>query len=391
VRLPFLALFELRGALAIVASMGFVASLGIGVMLPIIPLYAISLGAAPRDLGLLTTAFSVANTISQLGAGFVLDRVDVRVPIRLGSGTYAAANVLIASATNVLALGSYRALAGLGAGANLISDRVYVSLVADPARLAFVNGVLASAASSGQVLGPAIGGLLAQLDLRTPFLVVGVTSGIVTLASFALPRAPRRPPVQGAVAPPTFTRPLVVLLLANALTFFGFGGFITTFAPYTTTALGWTTVEVGIAFAIFGAGSIFLGPYLGGLADRHGRRLVGQFTTLPLLLFGLAFVLDLPRPVLYAVSFLAGGGLAGFGAAWFALLTEAAPEARRGRTFGIVNALSSLGTIAGANGAAFVWETTGVGAALLVVAIVAAFGGPMLNLLPRAKVARPVA
>ncbi|HET8568936.1 MAG TPA: MFS transporter [Candidatus Limnocylindria bacterium] len=381
-RFPLAALFQLRGALAIVAVMAFVSSLGIGVMLPIIPLYAISLGATPRDLGLLTTAFTLANTASQLAMGFILDRLDVRVPLRAGIATYAGANVLISTATSVTSLATFRAIAGLGAGANLLADRVYISLIADPTRLAFVNGVLASANSSGQLFGPAIGGALAQVaDLRAPFIVVGITSGIAFLASLTLPRAERRPPPAGAVSSRVFTRETVVLLFANTVTFLGFGGFITTFAPLTTTQLGWSTAEVGIVFSIFGAGSIALGPTLGALADRRGRRFVGSWSTLPLLAFGAGFALGLPRPVLYLLSFAAGGSLAGFGAAWFALLTEAAPEARRGRTFGVINALASLGTIVGANGSAIVWDLYGLPAALASVAAVASLGGPLLLLL----------
>ncbi len=94
-RNPLSALRDLRGPLAVLAAMLFVSQLGIGVMLPIIPLYAMALGATPRDLGLLTTAFSLANVGAQLGVGFILDRIDPRVPVRVGIATYAAANVLI--------------------------------------------------------------------------------------------------------------------------------------------------------------------------------------------------------------------------------------------------------------------------------------------------------
>lgn len=47
-------------------------------MLPLIPLYAISLGAAPFQLGLLTSAFALANAVAQFGAGLVVDRMGPR-------------------------------------------------------------------------------------------------------------------------------------------------------------------------------------------------------------------------------------------------------------------------------------------------------------------------
>ena len=41
-------------ALSVLAFIGFISQVGIGVMLPLLPLYATELGAPPRVLGLLT-------------------------------------------------------------------------------------------------------------------------------------------------------------------------------------------------------------------------------------------------------------------------------------------------------------------------------------------------
>ena len=385
-RNPLSALRDLRGPLAVLAAMIFVGQLGIGVMLPIIPLYAITLGASPRDLGLLTTAFSLANVAAQLGVGFVLDRLDTRVPIRAGIATYAGANLLIATAASVPGLVAFRALAGLGAGANLVADRIYISRTADPARLAYLNGLLSSAGSAGALLGPAIGGLLAQVaDLRAPFVVVGITSGIAFLFSWRLRPVSHGPQSAsgGAVVVSAFNRSVVVLLVANTLLFAAFGGFITTFAPYATQAFAWSTAEIGVVFSVFALGSVALAGPLGALADRRGRRLVGTYATLPVFLFGIALALALPRPLIYASAFFAGAGISTFNACWFALLTVASAEARRGRTFGIVSAISTLGLVFGANGAVAIWEYVDIRLALALIGLMAALGGLTLSLLPR--------
>jgi MFS family permease len=380
---PFAALRDLRGPLGVLASMLFVSQLGIGVMLPIIPLYAISLGASPRDLGLLTTAFSLANVAAQLAIGFILDRIDPRIPVRVGIATYAGANFLISTATSVPSLLAFRALAGLGGGANLVADRVYLSRIADPARLAYLNGLLGSAASSGALMGPAIGGLLAQVaDLRAPFLVVAATSSIAFLASLRLPPASRPAAAVGGIVASAFNRSVIVLLGANTLLLSTFGAFITTFAPFATTALQWSTAEVGIVFSLFALGSLAAAP-LGAVADRRGRRLVGTYATIPVFFFALAMALALPRPFIYVGALAAGAGISTFGACWFALLTEASPEARRGRTFGIVNAISTLGIVFGANGAAAVWELYDIRLALAFAGVGAALAGLSLNFLPR--------
>ena len=67
---------------------------------------------------------------------------------------------------------------------------------------------------------------------------------------------------------------IIALLLANLAMLAGYGGFITTYAPLATERLGWTTVDVGLAFSCFGAGSILLGPPLSHAPDGHQGLLV---------------------------------------------------------------------------------------------------------------------
>src|SRR5262249_46956339 len=159
------------------------------IMLPLLPLYGLSLGATPTLLGLLTAVFAIANALGQFGSGTFLDRLGSRRFILLGTGTYAIANALIATASGALSLITFRRLAGLGSGANLVASRVYVSHAADPARLAFFNSILSAATSAGNVLGPAVGGLVAvSADLRTPFEIVAATSAVSFVAALFLPR-----------------------------------------------------------------------------------------------------------------------------------------------------------------------------------------------------------
>ncbi len=377
-------LATLRGPLAIIAAVSFVSSLGIGVMLPLMPLYAISLGATPLQLGLMTSAFSLTNTAGQLLAGMYMDRAGSLPFIRVGTGMYAAANALIATAQDAAALIAYRGLAGLGAGGNLLGSRVYITQVAPAERLALVNGVLASAGAAGSVIGPAFGGtVVALFDLRAPFVIVAITSGLALLGLLALPAPTTQaaPPRPGA---PTsaLNRSVVTLLLANVLLASGFGGFITTYAPFATEMRSWSMLEIGLIFSIGGIGAIAFGAPLGHLADRTGRRRVGIVATIPAALMGLAMVVDVPRPVLYAIMLLAGGGIAGFTASWFALLNEASPEGRKGRTFGFVSALSNLGTVVGALGAAAVWQAFGLPYGLLLSSAPMLLAGLALLALP---------
>src|SRR5919204_3520341 len=180
---------SLGPALPVLATIQFVSQLGIAIMLPLLPLYGLYLGASPIELGLMTTAFSVTNALAQFGSGFLLDRYGSRRFVSIGTAVYAAANALIAGAQSAIALIAFRGVAGIGGGTNLVASQLYISQVADRARLAFFNSVLSAARSAGSVFGPALGGFIAAGgDLHLPFVIVSMTSGVAFIASLFLPR-----------------------------------------------------------------------------------------------------------------------------------------------------------------------------------------------------------
>ncbi len=373
-------------ALAVLATISFVSQLGIAIMLPLIPLYALSLGASPTQLGLMTAGFAIANAVGQFAAGSLLDRFGSRRFVLVGTGTYAIANGLIATASSALSLISFRGLAGLGSGANLVATRVYVSHTADQARLAFFNSILSAASSAGSVLGPALGGLVAvTADLRTPFEIVAGTSTLAFVAALFLPR-PRRDDAHEASSAPVggvWTRSVFTLLAGNLFLLIGFGSWVTTYAPFATQRLGWSTFDVGIIFTLFGIGDITLGPWLGHLADRTGRRRMAVLASIPIFLFAFVLVFGLPRPVFYAISFVTGAALTAYNASWFALLTMAVPPRKRGRVFGTVNAVAQAGTVIGALASSALWQTVDLSAGLLLGSFAALLSGLVLLALPR--------
>jgi MFS transporter, DHA1 family, tetracycline resistance protein len=222
-------------------------------------------------------------------------------------------------------------------------------------------------------------------DLRVPFFIVAVTSALAFVAALFLPRPKPRPHETGTAAAPgarVWNRTVFILLAGNLLLLIGFGGWITSYAPFVTTRLGWTTFDVGIIFTFFGIGDITLGPWLGHLADRTGRRRMAVLSSIPIFLFGFIVFFGLPKPFFYAISFVTGAALTAYNASWFALLTTAVPSARRGRVFGVVSAVAQAGTVVGAMGATAIWQLTDVGGGLILSSVPALGAGLVLLLLP---------
>ncbi|MBW3613063.1 MAG: MFS transporter [Chloroflexi bacterium] len=380
-------LLAVHPALALLAFIAFIAQVGIAVMLPLLPLFATELGATPFVLGLLTSAFAVTNGLGQLGVGVLSDRLGARRFIGGGLALYAGGNALIATAASATWLLAWRTLSGFGGGALIVSQRIYLAEITAPDRRAFANGILSAAASAGSVAGPAFGGFIAAVGgLRAPFVVVAVTSAIAFVASLALPHGrPQSFTAESADAPaveePVDRGGVIALLFANLAMLAGYGAFITTYAPLATERLGWTTVDVGLTFSFFGAGSILLGPPIAHLADRTSRRAVAIGGIVPVAAFGLALVMGLPIWAVFGVAVLAGAGLTAFNASWYAMLADVSGTRARGRIFGIVSAVSNVGIVIGATTAAQLWERvdlvaamgSGVVATLLAVVPMLAF------------------
>lgn len=367
-------------ALAVLAFIGFISQVGISVMLPLLPLFARELGASPFVLGLLTSSFALTNAASQLGTGFLADRWGSRPFITGGLGLYATMNALIATAAAAPWLIAWRSLAGFGGGAMIVAERIYVVEVTPAARRAFANGIVSAAQSAGSVAGPAVGGLAASIGgLRAPFVLVAATSAIAFVATLFLPRPRAALQAAGeALAPAAASvpyRPLALLLGANLAIMASYGAFITSYAPMATARLGWSTLEVGIAFSFLGAGSILLGPLLGHVADRRGRRMVAAASTVPIAAFAAGLVAGLPQLAIFALAFVAGAGLTGYNASWFALLADVAGERRRGRIFGVISGISNAGIVVGALSAAELWARIDIAAAMVFAGVAVLVAG----------------
>jgi MFS family permease len=358
-------------ALGVLALVGFISQVGIGVMLPLLPLYATELGAPPRVLGLLTSSFALTNAVGQLATGFLAERLGSRRMMTGGMGLYATMNALIATAASAPWLLAWRSIAGFGGGAMIVAERIYIAQVTRPERRALANGIISAAQSAGTVAGPAVGSIAAAIGgLRAPFVLVAITSGIALVGTLFLPspatRSTRMKRAGDDAEEPIQFGPLAALLVANLALLASYGAFITTYAPLATSRLGWTVVDVGVAFSFVGAGSIVLGPWLAHLGDRIGRRRIALGAPVLISAMGFGMVIGLPHVAIIGLAFLAGGGLTAFSASWYALLADTAGEHRLERTFGVISAASTGGIVLGAVSAAELWSRVDITAGMLL-------------------------
>jgi len=144
--------------------------------------------------------------------------------------------------------------------------------------------------------------------------------------------------------------------------------------------LGGTPLLVGFAIAAYSLANLAFDPIGGALADRFGRRRVVMVSLIisPSAIAIYALADSLPLFLLARLIHGASGGA--LAAALFALLGDAAPVGRRGRTLGRAGALIGIAAVVGPASAAIISAVAGATMVFLGVAVLIAVG--LLIVLP---------
>jgi MFS family permease len=255
------------------ASVG-VATIGLGIIWPLVPVYALQLGAGGFQVGLIIASFNLARTFFYPLSGRLSDRWGRKPFITSGLVLYALVSVLYVMVSRVETLILVRLLHGL---VSVLVAPVAMALVADIApkeRMGLYLGTLNMAVMLGLGVGPVAGGIIRDyFGMQTAFYAMGGLA-LLTFAGVAafIPGDRQRERDRGRKAPASLKSLLknrIVLGLFMLRFFLAAGqGTVYTFLPLFALQIDLTSSQVGIILGF----NIFLIAFLqrlcGGLADR---------------------------------------------------------------------------------------------------------------------------
>ena len=332
---------------------GFAAFFSSYLRIPVMPLFAATLGAGPAQVGTINGAFMLTAGLLSIPAGLVADRTGRKLPIIAGVIATAASSLLVTQCHHPGQMAAAYVLFGAGLAAFAPG---MLSLVADvmPAhRLGQAYGWYTTSIYTAMTLGPASGGYLAKvLGLRQVFAVSGGLLVLVAvLALLVLPQGPPRhkTDLHAALAGSVEllrNRRLLACLLATAGSCIGFGVFLT-FLPLYASLHGYDPAQVGLVFAAQAVTNVVGRIPIGSLADRCDRRwlVTAGLICLAVSLAALGQVVQLGQLVACAV--VMGVGMALTFTAIGALIAELIPAVQRGLAMGMYNSCIYLGMMAG--------------------------------------------
>lgn len=189
-------------AIPIVLAAVLIDTIGFGIVMPVLPRLITTLGhidleQATRVGGYMLVVFSIAQFFAGPILGNLSDRFGRRPVLLASMLSFAADYALMAMAPTLAWLFLGRTIAGIsgavyGPASSVIAD------VTPPERRSAVFGYIGAAFGIGFVIGPAIGGLLAGLGERAPFVaaaILALANALVMLVAMpeTLAQENRRP------------------------------------------------------------------------------------------------------------------------------------------------------------------------------------------------------
>jgi DHA1 family tetracycline resistance protein-like MFS transporter len=338
-----------RRMLAVLYGVVVVDLIGFGVVVPVLPFYAESLGASATVLGALLTCYAAMQFLLAPLWGRLSDRVGRR-PVMLATiaGT-AAALLLLGLADSLPGLFAARLLGGAFA-ANVGVASAYIADVTEEGERTRWMGVLGACFAVGFLLGPAIGGLLAPSGYAVPMLFAAGLAACNLVFALVVLREPERRRSETSPRRLAVLRDAVIrrLCAINFLQVFAVAQLETVFAFFMMDRFGYDAREV--AFLLV-AMAVVTGSVQGGAM----RRLVARFGEKRLVLAGSAFLAagfaGIPWmpvvPLLLLPLAVAAGGRGAAQPPLMGMTSLAAGPEERGAAMGVFQSSASLARVFG--------------------------------------------
>ncbi|MDD7794261.1 MFS transporter [Clostridium sp. 'White wine YQ'] len=165
----------------------FIALLGQGMVIPILPDYLKQFNVAGAAAGYLVAAFGAAQFIFSPIGGRLSDRHGRKIMILSGLSLTVIADFIFAISHTLMLLYIARIIGGIGLGIMVPSVLAYVADITTRETRAKGMGYISAAMNLGMVLGPGIGGIIAQFGLRVPYFLASFLGLISTLLTIILP------------------------------------------------------------------------------------------------------------------------------------------------------------------------------------------------------------
>jgi len=373
-----------RKAFITLFAVVFTAMLGIGIISPLMPLYAESMGASGLQLGLMYAAFALSRTVFMPIIGRLSDRRGRKIFIGLGLLAYTIISLSYAWASNMYALTSVRFLHGVASAMVIPIAHAYIGDLIPKGREGTYMNLFSMSMFLGMGSGPFLGGFLADTFYMNAgfYAMAGFTALALILLLLLVPtvessserskKAPSAP--LRTIIRDNKVKAISLSLASRAFYRQGISAFLPLLAVST---MRMSVASIGSVLSIFMLTGGFAQGLLGPLADRLNKKrliIIGSITAPAFVFFipympagAMLLAMLLPTAILGAVA----------RAAVIALNVELGNKySGMGSVMGISRSVMSLGMVIGPLVFGYTMDHFGINSVFQVGAIV----GILVNL-----------
>jgi MFS transporter, DHA1 family, multidrug resistance protein len=347
--------------------------IGMSMVIPFLPLYIQTLGVTePNELrrwsGLVVSAVFITAFIATPFWGWLGDRVGKKKMVIRAIFGLALSQFLVGLSADVYQLFIFRMLQGALSGF-IAASLALVSANTPKEKAGFAIGFLASSTAAGNVLGPFVGGLLADsFGYRNVFFITSIlcfTSGLLVL--FFVKEVQRTQTNKKNVFDnyrfAYSNKPVKIAMLTLILSAIAISMIQPMFALFIESRIGtvkYIATITGSIFGIIGVFQMISSPLWGRRNDRKGYR---KNISYALAGAGIGYAIHVVTgdvwqliPIRAFLGFCIGGILPSL----YSFISTYTPDDRKGGIMGIASSLTMLGNLAGPISSGYISTFTGV-------------------------------
>lgn len=336
--------------------------MGMGLLAPVLSLYASSFNVSTTMVGMTITIFGLARLLVDIPAGTLSERYGRRTLLWSGPVILAFASFAAAITDSFTWLLVWRFVQGVGSALYMTAAMAAVADLSTPTTRGRTMALYQTALLTGTSLGPVVGGFAASTwGFTAPFWLFGIVSMLgAAVAFFGFSETLNRENSTEHTSKRGHLTDLkdIQLLLTSRefllITLISFAIFFTrTAAKFALIPLvGFERFQmnsdtIGLALTIATLVNFLALPIAGSMMDRYGRKIAiipAQIAcAIALFLFAWA-----PAPVFFWIAMVIIGVAMGISSpAAAAYAADVAPQAKFGPAMGLLRAISDLGFMVG--------------------------------------------
>ena len=292
---------EQKAVLIILLSNIFIAFLGIGLIIPVMPSFMNIMHLSGSTMGYLVAVFAVSQLIMSPFAGRWVDRYGRKKIIIIGLFLFGASELIFGVGTNVSVFYLSRILGGISAAFIMPGVTAYVADITSVQERPKAMGYISAAISLGFIIGPGIGGFVAEYGIRLPFFLAAAIAFIACLSSIFILKEPMTKEqlakvsantkhtnfmddVKKSLNPLYFIAFIIVFVLA-----FGLSAYETVFSLFSDHKFGFTPKDIAIIITISSIFGVVVQVFMfGKLVDILGEKKLIQLCLIVGAIFAVA-------------------------------------------------------------------------------------------------------